>query len=159
MYLKSLFFLLLILSGFRAKSQILLNADSTQIRREIGLHGKSMIEKNIEMKGYYHKLIFHSTLLPPEGNSYLMETTFYLTLKNNCFKYNETYWGKDLANQRIAEFNKPSYGLKAVKGGLKWVNTDKGFEATLIPKKIGKLKFASEYILEFKTIPKSKPAP
>ena len=142
--------------GFTAKSQILLNADSSQIRKEMssrrGALHTSTTEKDIETKGYYCKMVFWFPL-PMEGNSCLMNMTFYLTLNNKCFKYDETYWGRDLADQRIDEFTQPLYGMKRVTGSLKWVNAVTGFEASLIPKRMDDNKFASEYILEFKQLP------
>lgn len=154
MHLKYILFLLLILSGFKVRSQILLNEDSTQIRKAVVSNGalaKISVEKDVEMKGNYLKMIFRFPS-PPEGNSCLMGMTFYLTVQNKCFKYYEDYWGKDIADQRIVEFNLPSYGLKPVAGGLKWVNSNKGFMARLIPKKAGNNKFDSVYILEFEKL-------
>jgi len=155
MSLKWFLFLLLISKGFTVKSQTLLNADSSQIRKELNLRGvglkKSYIERDLELKGYYRKMIFQFPI-PPEGNSCLMKITFYLTLKNKCFKYDEAYWGKDIVDKRIREFNKPTSGLTQVKGSLKWINPGEGFEVNLFSKRIGKNKFVSMYILEFKQL-------
>jgi len=152
MGLKSILLLLLTFIVLNAKAQILLNADSSQIKKTISVRGgglkKSFIEKNIEMKGLYKKMVFRFPT-PMEGNSCLMDMTFCLTLKNECFKYYEDYWGEDIANQRIDDLKK-SYELKQVKGYLKWVDDKKGFEISMIPERIGNNKFASAYILEIK---------
>jgi hypothetical protein len=147
-----LFFFLLIVTGLRVKSQTLLNANFSKIRKEVESQGggltKGFIEKNIEMNGRYKKVVVQYPL-SPEGNSCLMKTTFCLTLKNKCFKYYEDYWGEDIATQKIDEIKKYYSGLKRVKNELKWIDNERAFEVNLIPKRIGNNKFASVYILEY----------
>ncbi|MGZ3756852.1 MAG: hypothetical protein ACXVAY_14045 [Mucilaginibacter sp.] len=147
--------LLLTITWLSVKSQTLLNADFSKIKKEVKLKGgglnKSFIEKNIEMTGNYKKIVF-SYPLPPEGNSCLMKTSFCLTLKNKCFKYYEDYWGEELANKKIKELQIYYPDLKRVKVGFRWVDINKKFEVDLIPKKTSKNKFASIYILEIKQI-------
>jgi hypothetical protein len=62
MILKTSLFLLLILEGFAAKSQIFLNADSTQINTQILSQGGRLVvnklEDGFEMPGYYHLRIY-----------------------------------------------------------------------------------------------------
>lgn len=156
MLLRCLLFLFLMFVGLGLKAQvILLNADSSQIQKEVRLHGvilkKYSIEKDLTTKDQYKRMFFRPLIIPPEGNACLISMTFYLTLKNKCFKYDEYYWGAELADQRIDELKK-TYGLKQVKGSLKWINNDKNIEIDLIPKKIGNNNLASAYLLEFKSL-------
>ena len=148
-----LFLFLLIVSGQGVKSQTLLNADSSKILKEVKLKGgglfKSFIEKNIEIKGRYKKIVFHYQL-PSEGNTCLLKTTFYLTLDNKCFKYYEDYWGEKLADKKLDELKRYYPGLKRIKNELKWRDIGNRFEIDLIPERIGNNKFASAYLLEVK---------
>ncbi|HWZ02913.1 MAG TPA: hypothetical protein VNX40_04830 [Mucilaginibacter sp.] len=123
--------------------------------KEVALQGggltKCFVEKNIEIKGHYKKMVVRYPI-PPEGNDCLIKTTFCLTLKNRCFKYVEEYWGKELADQKIDEFKRYYHGLKQVKNEQKWIDNDNRFEIDLIPERIGNNKFASAYHLEVKKI-------
>jgi hypothetical protein len=152
---KWLLFLILIFTGFRAKSQNLLDTDSSKIMKEVALQGgtltKCFVEQNIEMNGRYKKMLVQYPI-PPEGNKCLMKTTFCMTLKNRCFKYAEDYWGEQLADQKIDKLKKYYRGLKRVKNELKWVDNDNRFEIDLIPERIGNNKFASAYLLVVKKI-------
>ncbi len=158
MYLKYFLLLLTTFVGFTAKSQILLNVDSSKISKTVGLQGgrlyQSTIEKDSEINGYYQKMVFRFPI-PPEGNSSLMNMTFYLTLKNKCFKIDGAYWGRDLADKRIDELSQPLqplYRVKRANGQLKWTNLEKGFEVSLIPDKIGNNTFASVYHVDFQEL-------
>jgi hypothetical protein len=152
---KWLRFLVLIFAGFRAKSQNLLDADSSKIMKEVALQGggltKCFAEKNIETNGRYKKMVVRYPI-PPEGNICLMKSTFCMTLKNRCFKYYEDYWGEELANQKLDKLKRYYHGLKRVKNKLKWIDYDNRFEIDLIPERMGNNKFASAYLLEVKKI-------
>lgn len=156
MSLRCLLFLFLMFVGLGLKAQvILLNADSSQIQKEVRLHGvilkKYSIEKGLKTKDQYKRMFFRPLIIPPEGNACLISMTFYLTLKNKCFKYDEDYWGEELADQRIDELKK-SFGLKQINGSLRWINDYKNIEIDLIPEKMGNNNFASAYLLEFKSL-------
>jgi hypothetical protein len=144
------------LIGLNLKAQrILLDASSSQIENSVRSQGvlltKNFIEADIKTKSHYRKMIFRPAVIPPEGNSSLISITFYLTLKNKCFKYDEDYWGDELAYKRINEL-KTLYKLKEGKNTLQWISGDSKIEIDLIPEKIGNNKFASTYLLEFKEI-------
>jgi hypothetical protein len=153
MCLKCSLFILLILVVVKSKAQTFLNADAGQIKKEILFQGgalkKSFVEKDIEMHGYYRKMIFQFGS-PTEGNSGIINMTFCLTLKNKCFKYYESYWGRDLVDETIEKFNKSSYGLNRIKSSLKWVNPERKFEASIDSERVGNSKIFSVYILEIK---------
>ncbi|MFI5140149.1 MAG: hypothetical protein ACHQIM_20175 [Sphingobacteriales bacterium] len=153
MSLKCSLLILMTLVAIKTKAQILINADANQIKKEIMLRGgtlkRSFVEKDIEMHGYYHKMIFQFGS-PPEGNSGIINMTFCLTLKNKCFKYYQSNWGRDLVDETIEKFNKSSYGLNRIKSSLKWVNLDRNFEASIDSQRVGKNKIFSVYILEIK---------
>lgn len=131
MILKILLFVFLILGGLQAKSQILLNTDSTQIKRQMlsqgGILRHNIKEYGFERPGYYYTIdyTFPSSLAKKNGIGLM---TFYLTISNKCFEYEIFYFSDTYISELKKAFNEPSSGLTEVRDSLKWINSKKNMK-------------------------------
>ncbi len=155
MSLKYILFILLTFAAINASAQIFINADSNQIKKEMRLRSaglyKNFVEKDIETRGYYRKMVFRFPS-PPEGNACLMRITFFFTHQGKCFKYYESYWGRGLLEDTIKRFDKHANGLNRVKGCLRWVSPDGKFEASIDSQRVGNSEIYSVYNLKIKNL-------
>jgi len=130
---KCFLFLILILLGVKSQSQTLLNSDLSEIKKEIGLQ-KGGLKKIVLKKDSANislKEVTFSYQTPPEGNTCIFDTKFYLTSNNKCFRYIDRYWGDELPYQKINELKKYYPTLKQVDNKSQWVDYQNKFEVIL----------------------------
>jgi len=154
MILKIYIFTLLLLGGITAKSQILLNADSSQIKKQLLSQGGRLrvnaVEDGIAFPGYYHILLFKFSESAFEKNGIVL-MTFYLTLKNKCFDYRVSYVDDHYLGKLKETFNKPESGLNQVDNRLEWIDPVKKYVIKIWPGIPVNGKNASNFDLEVKS--------
>jgi len=151
--LKLSLFLLLFLPGITVKSQVLLNSDSAQIKRQILSQGGrlriSALEDGQEFPGYYHILIFKFSESSIRKNGIHL-TTFFLTTKNKCFAYTVSYADTSYIAKLKNTFNQTNSGMKQVGNRLMWINPVKKYIVKVLPNIPVNGKIAPVFDLEIK---------
>jgi hypothetical protein len=117
------------------KSQTLLDADSNQIKHVMVSQGaelkKSYLWDDFVLVGTHHLMIF-SFPNPMKGNSGILNETFVFTLDNKCVQYEIMYYGDNCVNKLKDSLNMFSTDLKQVNDSLKWINSGKGYDVSIL---------------------------
>jgi hypothetical protein len=149
MKLNYFLFLLLSTVTLTAKSQAFLNNDSTEIKHKILAQGGSyrgnILQNGFEAPGDYREMefLFPKSTFERKG---IVEMTFFLNLKNSCFKYTVTYYGYYYKKKLLDSF-KTSSDLKQI-DSLNWVNLKEKYKISILRNVPVNGKTMPVYILE-----------
>jgi hypothetical protein len=156
MALKTFLIVLLTALGLFAKSQTLLNADSTRIKKQMLSQG-AIKRHNVLTHHWYDKSTQHyeidydfpPSLIKKNGASLIV---FYLTPENKCFKYLLYYYGYNHTKQLYAKFDDPNSGLKQVKGKLEWIDLKKNYKISVLTSLPVNGRIADTFILQYENM-------
>jgi len=152
MKLKVCLFLLVFFRIVSAKSQILLDADSAKIKAEMDLQGGKFVfnrmQEDLETSKYCYVILYK---FPPKIvlEKGIVHVAYYLTPDNKCYKYFVTYYNDSLYVPKLTDsFDKPNTGLKRLKDSLTWINSNKNYRLSILPRIPINGKIIPPFILE-----------